>query len=141
MLPSHPMFPCYFLQFSLLPFICSFYLTTFPLDYTSSYSLAIDLCTLLVFKQPVLIVSSQFENQPFQPFHPFQPFDLADLVDLVQFLPLFSYLVTPLTTLSHPYVYTSEIRTPSSKNEGATHKLKPSPGSSLHFPHGHLLHP
>ena len=40
------------------------YLTTFLLAYTSPYSLTIDLCALLVFKQPVLIVSPQFESQP-----------------------------------------------------------------------------
>ena len=40
------------------------YLTKFLLAYTSPYSLTKDLCTLLVFKQPVLVVSPQFKNQP-----------------------------------------------------------------------------
>ena len=97
------------------------YLTIFLLAYTSPYSLTIDLCTLLVFKQPELVVSPQFENQP-------------------RLTPLTLYLVTHPITPSHLYLCTSEIRTPGFKNEGITHKLKPSPGPYIIVHLSYLTH-
>ena len=79
----------------------------------------------------LLVVSPQFENQP----------RLTPLTFwLNQSLPSSSYLVTHPITPSYLYLRTSEIRTPGSKNEGPTHKLKPSPDPYIVVHLSYLTH-